>query len=417
VIPVRSGGDPTPSLETLKNQSFKNFEVIISRDPARRGASWARNRGAEAARAGQILFSDDDIRWYPDALQKLRDGLEADPGASWAWGSYYLDGHYILSRDHWDPDYLRIRNYISTNSLIRREHFPGFDEHLRRHQDWDLWLTMLELGRRGTYVGDLFETTIKPGDISSGAEIDLAQSRRRVLAKHQPFQVDLIIPTYLINTDLEQLALRCLTSIRRWTSHYRIIVVDNGSRLKRKLRAAVAQHRARYLIENETNLGFVKAINQGLKVSTAPYVVLLNDDVEVTSRWLEKLLFPFRKDPRVGLAGPRTDAALSWQGREKPGAGYQILDPGSMLAFFCVCLRRELLEEIGFLDEDFGLGLGDDDDYCLRAERAGWKLAFVRSSFVHHRHRATFHALFDPADVHEMQLRAVELLKEKHCQR
>ena len=64
-----------------------------------------------------------------------------------------------------------------------------------------------------------------------------------------------------------------------------------------------------------------------------------------------------------------------------------------MLVFFCVMIKREVINKIGLLDEKFGVGLGDDDDYCHRAEAAGFRLAFVGNLEIYHKHKATFKAL------------------------
>ena len=64
-----------------------------------------------------------------------------------------------------------------------------------------------------------------------------------------------------------------------------------------------------------------------------------------------------------------------------------------MVAFFCVVLRRTMLQEIGFLDPRFGLGLGDDDDLCRRARLEHWKIGLALDVPVWHWHRSTFSLL------------------------
>ena len=57
-----------------------------------------------------------------------------------------------MKAEKFNPDKLRKENYIMTASLIRRNDFPYFDKELKRFQDWDLWLTMLEHGHIGVWV-------------------------------------------------------------------------------------------------------------------------------------------------------------------------------------------------------------------------------------------------------------------------
>lgn len=61
-----------------------------------------------------------------------------------------------------------------------------------------------------------------------------------------------------------------------------------------------------------------------------------------------------------------------------------------MVAFFCTLIKRQVLDDIGFLSEDYGMGFGDDDDYCLRARNAGWKCLLAWDTFVVHKHRSTW---------------------------
>ncbi len=166
VIPVRENGSPEITLRSLAQQTFRGFDVIVSWDQ-KGNANWARNHGAERAKSPLILFSDDDIRWEPDALAVLIHALEGAPAASFAYGGYE-NGERTQCDRPFDADRLRRGNYISTMSLIRREHFPGFDETVERLQDWSLWLTMIDQGRVGVYCGSLIFRTDKGNGITYG---------------------------------------------------------------------------------------------------------------------------------------------------------------------------------------------------------------------------------------------------------
>jgi glycosyltransferase involved in cell wall biosynthesis len=183
IIPVRDGGSPRVTLESLARQSFTDFEVIVSWDHGC-GANAARNDGFRRSTRPLVLFSDDDIRWRPDALAILRSCLLAEPAAAYAYGAYSMDGRVQCDRV-FDPVRLRRGNYISTMSLIRREAFPGWDESIRRLQDWDLWLTMLAAGRRGVYCGTVIFDTDKGNGITYGNDtISWEDANRTVRQKH-----------------------------------------------------------------------------------------------------------------------------------------------------------------------------------------------------------------------------------------
>jgi glycosyltransferase involved in cell wall biosynthesis len=182
IIPVRSGGSPRVTLESLARQTKPDFEVIVSWDE-RGNASWARNRGAELARSPYLLFADDDIQWEPGALWVMLNALIAHPEAAYVYGSYEMGGR-IQCDVPFNAARLRQHNYISTMTLMHRSAFPGFDENIQRLQDWDLWLTMLEQGHVGHYCGQLiFRTELKNG-ITQNGRLGYDDAARIVRAKH-----------------------------------------------------------------------------------------------------------------------------------------------------------------------------------------------------------------------------------------
>ncbi|HWM89374.1 MAG TPA: glycosyltransferase [Thermoanaerobaculia bacterium] len=134
-----------------------------------RGAPAARNAGAKDAIGEYLFFLDADCFLYPEALQTLIETLIAEPSAAYAYCGFVW-GDRVLAGEPFDGARLLSRNYVSTMSLIRRRAFPGFDESLRRLQDWDLWITMLRQGKAGAWSGEvLFETPMREGSISTGA--------------------------------------------------------------------------------------------------------------------------------------------------------------------------------------------------------------------------------------------------------
>jgi glycosyltransferase involved in cell wall biosynthesis len=183
VIPVRESASPETTLRSLARQTFRDFEVIVSWDHGR-GANAARNAGFRLATAPLILFSDDDITWYPDGIARLVNALEANPGAAYAYGAYRMGGRVQCDRE-FDAAALRRQNYISTMSVIRRDAFPGFDESLRRLQDYDLWLTMLAAGHVGVYCGaEVFSTLVRNGITYAPDAQPYEEALRIVRRKH-----------------------------------------------------------------------------------------------------------------------------------------------------------------------------------------------------------------------------------------
>src|SRR3990172_376732 len=131
--------------------------------------------------------------------------------------------------------------------------------------------------------------------------------------------------------------------------------------------------------------------------------------------------------PEVGMIGPATNLAgneakidVEYTTREemeafaarytREHAGHT-LEP-RMLGFFCVVIRREIIEQVGPLDERFGIGMFEDDDFSLRVRRAGYRLVCTDGAFVHHFHSSTWHR-FSPQEYARMFEANREKFEEK----
>lgn len=204
VVPVRPGEPTDQTMTSLAAQTFQDFEVHVVVDVDRRGAPWARNRGAERAAGEYLLFSDADITWDADALEvlvaTLREVQQAEQEArarrlirlrtTYAYGGYRLlrDGAATVhANEPWDLETLLTRNIVSTMALVDRASFSGFDETLHRLQDWDLWLGMALYRRmRGQWVGRcLFSTTYNPAGITGEGEASYRRAWDTVRRKYR----------------------------------------------------------------------------------------------------------------------------------------------------------------------------------------------------------------------------------------
>ncbi len=205
----------------------------------------------------------------------------------------------------------------------------------------------------------------------------------------------------------------CLESVFRNTEHlnYEVIVVDNNSTdgTPEYLRLAAQQQERLRIIINQENRGFSKANNQGIAVSTGEHLVLLNNDTIVPPGWLNRLVRHL-EDPEVGLVGPVTNKIgneaminvtyRSWRemetfARQQCFSHERQVADIRMLAMFCVAMRRDLFEEIGPLDEQYGVGMFEDDDYSLRVRGKGYRVICAADVFVHHFGQASFSKLIE----------------------
>lgn len=130
---------------------------------ANAGAPAARNRGRREAKGEYLLFSDADATFKPEALEKMKKTLEANPAASYAYPSF-MWGKKAFKVGAFDAEKLKAGPMIHTTALIRTSAMTakGWDESIRKLQDWDLWLTMLEEGKTGVWIDD-FLFTLQPG--------------------------------------------------------------------------------------------------------------------------------------------------------------------------------------------------------------------------------------------------------------
>lgn len=208
---------------------------------------------------------------------------------------------------------------------------------------------------------------------------------------------DIIIPVWnqLVHTR------DCIEHVAGNTRYpYRLIVIDNGSEEPTKSYLAglsIPGVEVR-IIRNESNLGFVKAVNQGFKVSDAPYVVLLNNDTIPAPGWLERLVEFAEKNPEIGIMNPVCDGhgsmAIEEYSRTLERNAGRYMEVNQCFGF-CMLIRRSVIDKIGILDEAFGIGGYDDTDYCMRAHKAGYRCACVHSSYVYHKQHVSFKAMGD----------------------
>jgi len=244
----------------------------------------------------------------------------------------------------------------------------------------------------------------------------------------------IIIPTF----GQEDYTVRCFDSIAEHTNGYRLIWVDNGSSQESKdlVMTSFQNHRDRKLIDNAENLGFVKAVNQGLRLALkdrgVKYVVVQNNDTIVTAGWLDRMRTIMKTQPRAGVVGPVTTYGAAqqawkhiWKGKpvdeENSAARQKALarkygDASAetpIVTFFCTMFRREVYDELGLLDEDYGVGLWDDQDLCDKMRRARWKIVVALGAYVRHHHRTTFKAVYSNQEIESMKKKNQKVYAKK----
>jgi GT2 family glycosyltransferase len=215
----------------------------------------------------------------------------------------------------------------------------------------------------------------------------------------------------VVNWNGERFLIDCLGALSNQSySNREIILVDNGS----------ADNSIHFTKENfpevrvlalKENRGFSGGNAAGLKVAQGAYIALVNNDACVDQRWLERLIRAMVQDPTIGICAPKlifentqtvnsaghglTTAGVGFN--RAPGGNPRDVNATELVFGGCgaaVLYRRRMLEEIGFLDEDFFL-YDEDTDLNFRAQLAGWKCAYVPTAVAYHVANATTGRLSD----------------------
>lgn len=205
--------------------------------------------------------------------------------------------------------------------------------------------------------------------------------------------------------------------LKNTTVPYKLFLVDNGSTdgtleyfnsLKENTSIELE------VIHSTTNLGFSGGNNLALKeIQNNPeftHVLLLNNDTIVTKDYLERFLYHLESNKHSGMVGAVSNYAGGMQHvgnihvppEDTQKVAEEIYQKNknksietSMLVGFCVLIKREVIDQIGILDESIGTAMHEDNDLCLRAKLAGYKLYVAKDVFIYHFGSKTVNSAFN----------------------
>lgn len=192
-----------------------------------------------------------------------------------------------------------------------------------------------------------------------------------------------------------------------------LLLIDDAStdpRMTPLLEQYASAHERVRVVRNPENLGYTKTINKGIEIAKANDVVLLNSDTRVTDRWLDSLRYCAYAKPKVATVTALSNNAGAFSvpemGRENPcpthlddaGFGRVVTAATSGRSMevptgngFCMYIRREALQALGGFDEvRYPRGYGEENDFCMRAVRRGWKNLVSDKAFVLHKRSQSF---------------------------
>lgn len=219
----------------------------------------------------------------------------------------------------------------------------------------------------------------------------------------------IIVPVFNAVDELKA----CVDSVLRNSGlRYRLLLINDASpdqAVVRYLASLDGQERIE-IYHNEQNLGFTRTINRGIELAGRADVIFLNSDTEVTPGWLRNLRIAAYSAPKVGSVSPFSNNAgafsapvfaeanliPSWLDRDSWGRAVtqvseRVYPRVPTSHGFCMYVRRDCLDAVGLLDvEAFPRGYGEENDFCMRAGRAGWEHIIDDATIIYHVRSASF---------------------------
>jgi GT2 family glycosyltransferase len=451
-------GSQQPHVRTILEQAAaKDRRIRVERRAENAGIVAASNEALEMARGEFVALLDHDDELHPDALAHVAEAIDRTPDADYVYtdeDKIDLRGRHSspFFKPDWSPERLRTQMYTCHLSVLRRslvEEVGGFDPDFEGSQDWDLVLKVSERARsvvhvpRVLYHWRILESSAasaaaaKPWAFEAGRRAVQAHCERiglpaeverdvadpgvlhlRPRLERQP-PVSIVIPTGGQARDVRfepvVLVLHCVRSIVEHSTYenYEIVcVVDDSVEpdVVEELRE-IAGERLR-LVSFDRPFDFSAKVNLGAIHSRGEHLLLLNDDMEVTTpEWLERMVM-YSEREEIGAVGAKLvwgDSRLQHVGLDfdngLPGhlyrgyagdfTGYMnsVLIARNCLAVTGACLmtRRELFKQLGGLTTDFPVNF-NDVDYCLKVHTSGHRIVYDPDVKLYHFESSTRNA-------------------------
>lgn len=204
----------------------------------------------------------------------------------------------------------------------------------------------------------------------------------------------------ILNYNRRDCLKKCLDSVFKITyPNFEVVLVDNNSSDGSFEMARTGYSRAVF-IKNEENLGYSAGNNVGIKYALermADFVLLLNNDTEVRSNFLENLVEAAGKSEKIGIISPLifdgysgkvwfSGGKIDWLRMKtvhdteiKAGDNFET----DFISGCAMLVKKEVFRKIGLLDEDFFL-YWEDADFSFRAKKAGFSMSVSALSWIDH---------------------------------
>jgi len=437
--------------EMLTAAAAADPRIQVRRNEANLGIVGSSNAALELCRGEFVVLLDHDDMLHPAALTRVAEALDANPEADYVYtdeDKIDREGHHSspFFKPDWSPERMRTQMYTCHLSVLRRsliEAVGGFDQDFEGSQDWDLVLKVTEKARAVAHVPQvlyhwrMLETSAagggeeaKPWAFEAGtraiqahcdrigfparAERDEARPGvyhlRPALTEHP--KVSIVIPTNGQRREVryEEVVLveHCVRGIVEQSTYenYEIVVVYDAVTPPEVLERLVeiAGERLK-LVEFDRPFHFSAKVNFGAVHGDGEHILLLNDDIEIsTPEWIERLVMYSSRDG-IGAVGARLlweDGRLQHCGVLFENGGY----PGHIYRGFpgdhggysnnvfvaqdylavtgaCLMTPRALFEELGGLTTTLPNNY-NDVDYCLKVHTAGRRVVYDPDTVLFH---------------------------------
>jgi len=239
--------------------------------------------------------------------------------------------------------------------------------------------------------------------------VEMLENAPQITDINAQYLVDVVVPIYNAYDDFE----RCLYSLFKYQDIYSIILIDDCSTDKRvkELLRTLKEHAGERLriVENEENIGYLKTVNKGMKMSTKD-VILVNTDTVVTNGFARKMRACAYSHDSIATVTPFTNNGMMCsipeflKNNDIP-EGFTIdsfaecVEMCSLNQYpelvtavgFCMYIKRDAIDKIGYFDEvNFEKGYGEEGDFSVRATQKGYKNVLCDNTFIFHKGRGSF---------------------------
>ena len=455
------------AVKSVLNQSYENFELIIIDDcstdgtsdliktfdderiklvfnSSNKGPSGARNAGLHIASGKYVAYLDSDNEWDRNYISSIVGAFLDLPDADAVYSGQLLyegsDSHPMVIRfGSMNKSLLNNRNYIDVNCFSHTldifNKLGGFNENLKRAEDWDFILKITNNSKiysipilLSKYYFDKVDNRISDFAFKNHEQV-LEHKFFTTLIRNnnkpnKKFDYGLIKPISVIIPSFESLMdiYECISSILNlYSENVEIIVVDNNSsELVRYYLNCLNKNNNIKLIQNDVNYGFTYAVNQGIEISNKNSdILLMNNDAILTKNSLEimqkyayslkncGIIVPQQVLPantptiktHVPYASPVFECDVNPSAHHKNIINMPIFHCGEILElnfapFFCTYIKREVLDNSVGLDAKRGRHYRSDVIFSEYIRHVmGLKIYHVSDAVVYHKLQQSTHKL------------------------